>query len=66
MNASLSQVVFAKIGGLLQQNSNLEVQKFECCLRKSKKGGKPPPGEELKNAMAKLFACQVSAMPVYC
>ena len=62
MSAGLSRVVFAKIGGLLQQNSDLEVQKFECRLRKSKKGGKPPPGEELKNAMAKLFACQVSTI----
>ena len=37
--------VYTKIGGLLlQQNGELEVQKYECRLRKSKKGGKPPPG----------------------
>ena len=29
---------------MLQQNGELEVQKYECRLRKSKKGGKPPPG----------------------
>ena len=28
----------------MQQNGELEVQKYECRLRKSKKGGKPPPG----------------------
>ena len=41
----LVSTVYTKIGGLLlQQNGELEVQKYECRLRKSKKGGKPPPG----------------------
>ena len=53
MSTGLSRVVFTKIGGLLQQNSGLEVQKFECRLRKSKKGGKPPSGEELKKYYGK-------------
>ena len=63
MSSGLSRVLsrYTKIGGLLQQNGDLEVQKFKCRLRKSKKGEKPTP-EGVKNAMAKLFACQVSAM----
>ena len=40
----LISAVYTKIGGLLlQQNGEVQVQKYECRLRKSKKGGKPPP-----------------------
>ena len=39
----LISTVYTKIGGLLlQQNGEVQVQKYECRLRKSKKGGKPP------------------------
>ena len=62
----LMSTVYTKIRGLLlQQNGELEVQKYECRLRKSKKGGKPPPGPPggvEKKAIAKLFAYQASAM----
>ena len=45
----LISTVYTKIGGLLlQQNGELEVQKYKCRLRKSKKGGKPPPTAEVK------------------
>ena len=45
----LISTVYTKIGGLLQQqNGELEVQKYECRLRKSKKGGKPPPTAGVK------------------
>ena len=37
MSAGLSRVVFAKIGELLQQNSDLEVQKFECRRARARK-----------------------------
>ena len=55
----LMSTVYTKTGGLLlQQNGELEVQKYECHLRKSKKGGKPPPIAGVKNAMAQLFGYQ--------
>ena len=45
----LVSTVYTKIGGLLlQQNGELEVQKYECRLRKSKKGRKPPPAGGVK------------------
>ena len=41
----LLSTVYTKIGGLfVQQNVEVEVQKYEYRRRKSKKGGKPPPG----------------------
>lgn len=45
----LVSTVYTKIGGLLkQQNGELEVQKYECRLRKSKKGTKAPPKAGVK------------------
>ena len=44
MSTSVSRVLSTQNRVLLQQNGKLEVQKFECCLRKSRKGGKPLPG----------------------
>ena len=43
----LVSTVYTKIGGALtQQNGDVVVQKYECRLRKSKKGGKGPPEKE--------------------
>jgi hypothetical protein len=42
----LVNTVFTKSRGLLlQQNNTVEVQKYECRLRKSKKPGKAPPSQ---------------------
>jgi len=43
----LVSTVYTKIGGALtQQNGDVVVQKYECRLRKSKKGGKARPARE--------------------
>jgi hypothetical protein len=43
----LVSTVYTKIGGALtQQKGDVLVQKYECRLRKSKKGGKAPPAKE--------------------
>jgi hypothetical protein len=43
----LVSTVYMKIGGVLtQQRGDVLVQKYECQLRKSKKGGKAPPARE--------------------
>ena len=56
----LLSTVFTKIGALfVQQNGEVEVQKYEYRRRKSKKE-ESHHLEEFKNAMAKLFACQAS------
>jgi hypothetical protein len=42
--------VYTKLGGkLIQQNGTVEVQKYECRLRKSKKTGKAPPPKTIGN-----------------
>jgi len=43
----LVSTVYTKIGSVLtQQRGDVLVQKYECRLRKSKKGGKAPPARE--------------------
>ena len=43
----LVSTVYTKIGGALrQQNGDVVVQKYECRLRKSKIGSKPPPPKD--------------------
>ena len=50
-------LVSTKIGGVLkQQNGDVEVQKYECRLRKSKTGSRPPP---LKDGVKKRYGTTV-------
>ena len=59
----LISTVYTKIGGLLlQQNGELEVQKYKCRLRKSKKGGKPPPTAEVK----RCYGTTIQPVPGLC
>ena len=45
----LISTVYTKIGGLLlQKNGTIEVQNYECRLRKSKKPGQVPPKDGVK------------------
>ena len=53
----MTSTVYTKIGGLLlQQNGTVEVQKYECRLRKSKKGGNPPVP---KNGVKKRYGIMI-------
>jgi len=53
----LVSTVYTKIGGVLkQQNGDVEVQKYECRVRKSKTGSRPPP---LKDGVKKRYGTTV-------
>ena len=65
-NWPLVNTVYTKIGGLLpQQNGTVEVQKYECRLRKSKKQGRDPPPQNpngIKKDTAEQHAILDNAM----
>jgi hypothetical protein len=51
----LISTVYTKLGGKnIQQNGTVEVQRYECRLRKSNKNGKAPLPQTINNGAIKM------------